>query len=73
MIGVIIVIIGGFVRLGQGHIESFETGFSKLEFLDSIGPASIGLIGFNGLWNYDGWNQLNYVAEEIQVNSDCKQ
>ena len=55
MIGVIIVIVGGFVRLGQGHIQSFETGFSKLEFLDSIGPASIGLIAFNGLWNYDGW------------------
>ena len=28
MVGVIIVIIGGFVRLGQGHTESFQTGIS---------------------------------------------
>jgi len=66
LVGVVIVIIGGFVRLGQNHTESFETGFQKLDFLDGIGPASIGLIAFNGLWNYDGWNQLNFVAEEIQ-------
>ena len=66
MVGVVIVIIGGFVRLGQGHVKSFETGFDHLEFLDPLGPASIGLIAFNGLWNYDGWNQLNFVAEEIK-------
>ena len=66
MVGVVIVIIGGFVRLGQGHVKSFETGFDQLEFLDPLGPASIGLIAFNGLWNYDGWNQLNFVAEEIK-------
>jgi len=66
MVGVVIVIIGGFVRLGQGHVEHFSSGFDRLEFLDPIGPASIGLIAFNGLWNYDGWNQLNFVAEEIK-------
>ena len=37
-----------------------------MEFLKPIGPASIGLIAFNGLWNFDGWNQLNFVAEEIR-------
>ena len=42
------------------------SGFNKLDFLDPIGPASIGLIAFNGLWNFDGWNQLNFVAEEIR-------
>ena len=69
MVGVVIVIIGGFVRLGQGHVDSFKTGFDRLEFLDPLGPASIGLIAFNGLWNYDGWNQLNFVAEEIKVGA----
>ena len=69
MVGVVIVIIGGFVRLGQGHVDSFKTGFERLEFLDPLGPASIGLIAFNGLWNYDGWNQLNFVAEEIKVGA----
>ncbi len=69
MVGVVIVIIGGFVRLGQGHVDSFKTGFERLEFLDPLGPASIGLIAFNVLWNYDGWNQLNFVAEEIKVGA----
>ena len=26
MVGVVVVIIGGFVRLGQGHVGRFETG-----------------------------------------------
>ena len=52
-----------------GDQYSFNlTGFDRLKFLEPIGPASIGLIAFNGLWNYDGWNQLNFVAEEIKVN-----
>ena len=34
--------------------------------MDPIGPASIGMMAFNGLWNFDGWNSLNYVAEEIR-------
>ena len=67
MVGVVIVIIGGFVRLGQGHVKSFETGFDHLEFLDPLGPASVVLIAYNSLFSYDGWNNLNFVAEEIQV------
>ena len=67
MVGVVIIIIGGFVRLGQGHVDSFKTGFDRLEFLDPLGPTSVGLIAFRSLWSYDGWNQLNFVAEEIKV------
>ena len=67
MVGVVIIIIGGFVHLGQGHVESFKTGFDRLEFLDPLGPASVGLIAFRSLWSYDGWNNLNFVAEEIKV------
>ena len=73
MVGVVIVIIGGFVRLGQGHVDSFKTGFNKLEFLDPLGPASIGMIAFNGLWSYGGWNNLNLVAGEIKVGTILNQ
>ena len=69
MVGVVVVIIGGFVRLGQGHVGSFKTGFDKLDFLDPLGPASIGMIAFNGLWSYGGWNNLYLVAGEIKVGT----
>ena len=84
LVGVGIVVVGGIVRLFQGHTASFKSGkiliiknykiynnpivpgFSQLDFLKPIGPASIGLIAFNGLWSFDDWNQLNFVAEEIR-------
>ena len=73
MVGVVIVIMGGFVRLGQGHVDSFKTGFDKLDFLNPLGPASIGMIAFNGLWSYRGWNNLNLVAGEIKVGTILNQ
>ena len=73
MVGVVVVIIGGLVRLGQGHVDSFKTGFDKLDFLNPLGPASIGMIAFNGLWSYGGWNNLNLVAGEIKVGTILNQ
>ncbi|XP_064640838.1 b(0,+)-type amino acid transporter 1-like [Lineus longissimus] len=60
----LIIIIGGFVRLGQGYTENFtvENAFSNTEKDGSL----FALAFYNGLWAYDGWNNLNYVTEEIQ-------
>ncbi|KAK2553180.1 b0 [Acropora cervicornis] len=62
MVAIVMLIITGIVRLGQGFTESFENSFSGT-------TNRIGIIGFafyNGLWAYDGWNNLNYVTEELK-------
>lgn len=56
-----IVIIGGIVRLAQGHTDQFQDSFKGTT--DS--PSVIALAFYQALWAYDGWNNLNYVTEEI--------
>lgn len=62
MIAVIIVICGGVYKLSQGNTRHLENAFNN--------PAPpIGAIAaafYTGLWAYDGWNNLNYVTEEIK-------
>ncbi|XP_077982159.1 b(0,+)-type amino acid transporter 1-like isoform X2 [Glandiceps talaboti] len=59
---IVIIIMIGFVRLGQGHTEyltkSFEGSSSK--------GFAYAVAFYQGLWAYDGWNNLNYVTEEIK-------
>ncbi|XP_013004590.1 b(0,+)-type amino acid transporter 1-like isoform X2 [Cavia porcellus] len=62
MVIVAIIIIGGLVFLAQGNVKNFENSFAGT-------PPSVGGIGlafYNGLWAYNGWNQLNYVTEELR-------
>lgn len=62
MIAVLIIISGGAYKLYQGNVQHLQNAFSK--------PAPpIGAIAaafYTGLWAYDGWNNLNYVTEEIK-------
>lgn len=62
MIIVIIIIVSGIVLLAQGKTENFEDPFKG----SKISISSIGLAFYNGLWAYDGWNQLNYITEELK-------
>lgn len=55
------IIIGGFVMLGQGHSENFENAFEGTATSASAWAIAI----YNGMWSYDGWNQLNYASEEL--------
>lgn len=59
---VAIIIISGFVLLAQGNTRNFENSFDGTKL--SVG--SISLAFYNGLWAYDGWNQLNYITEELR-------
>lgn len=62
MIAIGMLIITGFVRLGQGHDENFKNAFNNT----NTGVSSIGYAFYGGLWAYDGWNNLNYVTEELK-------
>ncbi|XP_018559605.1 large neutral amino acids transporter small subunit 1 [Lates calcarifer] len=58
-----LIIIIGFVKIGQGDTEGLlpENSFtgSKYEF------GNIGLALYSGLFAYGGWNYLNFVTEEM--------
>ncbi|XP_034033135.1 large neutral amino acids transporter small subunit 1 [Thalassophryne amazonica] len=58
-----LIIIIGFVKIGQGSTDGLlpENSFkeSKYEF------GSIGLALYSGLFAYGGWNYLNLVTEEM--------
>ncbi|XP_041795497.1 b(0,+)-type amino acid transporter 1-like [Chelmon rostratus] len=60
---IILVIVGaGIVMLAQGKTETFSNAFDG----SSSSVGAIGLAFYNGLWAYDGWNQLNFITEELK-------
>lgn len=61
LLALCIIMVGGIVRLAQGHTSQFDDSFK-----DSVkDPSVIALAFYQALWAYDGWNNLNYVQEEI--------
>lgn len=59
-----IIIIVGFIEMGKGNTEYLDP---KVSFKSSTSNILAYAIAFyQGLWAYDGWNQLNYVTEELQ-------
>ncbi|XP_015352561.1 B(0,+)-type amino acid transporter 1 [Marmota marmota marmota] len=59
---VAVIIISGLVLLAQGNTKNFENSFEGTKL--SVGTVSLAF--YNGLWAYDGWNQLNYITEELK-------
>uniref|UniRef100_G3PGX1 b(0,+)-type amino acid transporter 1 n=2 Tax=Gasterosteus aculeatus TaxID=69293 RepID=G3PGX1_GASAC len=57
-----VIIVGGLVMLVRGHTENFQDSFENTNL--AISP--IGIAFYQGLWSYDGWNNLNYVTEELK-------
>ncbi|KAM9356189.1 b(0,+)-type amino acid transporter 1 [Pholidichthys leucotaenia] len=62
VVALTIIIIGGVVMLIRGNTESFEKSFDNT----NVGINPIGIAFYQGLWSYDGWNNLNYVTEELK-------
>ncbi|XP_063053983.1 b(0,+)-type amino acid transporter 1 [Engraulis encrasicolus] len=67
VVGLAIIVIGGVWQLAGGNTVNLENSFEGTYW----SVNSIGLAFYQCLWSYDGWNNLNYVTEEIkkpQVN-----
>ncbi|XP_033967083.1 b(0,+)-type amino acid transporter 1 isoform X2 [Pseudochaenichthys georgianus] len=62
LLTLVVIIIGGLVMLIRGHTENFENSFENT----NVGLNPIGIAFYQGLWSYDGWNNLNYVTEELK-------
>ncbi|XP_074522493.1 b(0,+)-type amino acid transporter 1 isoform X2 [Halichoeres trimaculatus] len=57
-----VIVVAGIVMLAQGHTENLSNAFDG----STTSFGSIGLAFYNGLWAYDGWNQLNFITEELK-------
>lgn len=62
MVAVVIIICGGAYKLSQGNVQHFQNAFNG----DLPQVGAIAAAFYTGLWAYDGWNNLNYVTEEIK-------
>ncbi|XP_023345286.1 b(0,+)-type amino acid transporter 1 [Eurytemora carolleeae] len=61
LIAVAIIIGGGMWKIAEGSYEHVATGFEGT----TTNVGHIATAFYSGLWAYDGWNNLNYVTEEI--------
>ncbi|KAL0969663.1 hypothetical protein UPYG_G00230450 [Umbra pygmaea] len=62
VLGLLVIIIGGVVLLVNGEKNSLTDSFEGT----NVGINPIGIAFYQGLWSYDGWNNLNYVTEELK-------
>ncbi|KAK3085560.1 hypothetical protein FSP39_005319 [Pinctada imbricata] len=62
LIALIIIIVGGLVWLGQGNVSTLQKGFDGTK----SSPSGVALAFYDALWAYEGWNNLNYVTEELK-------
>ncbi|KAM5164871.1 b(0,+)-type amino acid transporter 1-like [Mantella aurantiaca] len=62
LMALLVIIVGGMVLLAQGNTQVFQNAFDNT----AAGFGPVGVAFYQGLWSYDGWNNLNYVTEEVK-------
>ncbi|XP_059368785.1 b(0,+)-type amino acid transporter 1-like [Carassius carassius] len=59
---IVIIVVSGIILLAQGNTQNLRDPFAGA----TTSFGAIGLAFYNGLWAYDGWNQLNFITEELK-------
>ncbi|KAA0192525.1 hypothetical protein HAZT_HAZT009698, partial [Hyalella azteca] len=62
LLAILVIVAGGIYKLAQGNTQYLATGFTGTT--NRIGDVATAF--YSGLWAYDGWNNLNYVTEELK-------
>ncbi|KAL5021221.1 hypothetical protein ScPMuIL_000376 [Solemya velum] len=62
LIAIAMIIIGGIIKIAMGNIDYIGEGFEDTR----QDPSLIAIAFYNGLWSFDGWNNLNFVTEELK-------
>lgn len=65
LMAILVVIVGGSYKLIQGNTQHLQTAFDTIDGT-TINIGRLATAFYTGLWAYDGWNNLNYVTEEIK-------
>ncbi|XP_029662757.1 b(0,+)-type amino acid transporter 1 isoform X2 [Formica exsecta] len=65
LMAILVVIVGGSYKLIQGNTQHLQTAFNTIDG-STINFGRLATAFYTGLWAYDGWNNLNYVTEEIK-------
>ncbi|XP_015596767.1 b(0,+)-type amino acid transporter 1 isoform X2 [Cephus cinctus] len=67
LIAILVVIAGGSYKLIQGNTQHLQDAFKTIDGSDNtVNIGRLATAFYTGLWAYDGWNNLNYVTEEIK-------
>ncbi|XP_071824243.1 b(0,+)-type amino acid transporter 1-like isoform X2 [Apostichopus japonicus] len=63
LLALAIIFVVGVIRIFNGYTEYISP--STIFQGSSTKVFSYGIAFYQGLWAYDGWNQLNYITEEL--------
>ena len=66
VLALVMIIIAGAIHLFTGHTDNLA--WDSLVQDTTTSPGRIALSFYSGLFSFAGWNYLNFVTEELQVN-----